>query len=184
MKPMAFGNDMVRSCFTLLLLAAIASLSLAGCASDPRLGYASGSSFRSDIGSVTIPIFINDSFERGVEYELTEALIKEVEARTPYKVTSSTRADSILIGRITSVQRDVQSRSPVTGLNEEVVYRVRVDFEWSDMRSGRTLLKRQAFEGQGVYHPSRPIAESSELGATAAVQQLASDIVNQLRSDW
>ncbi len=155
-----------------------------GCASDPTAGYAFRATFRDNVASITIPIFENDSFERSVEFELTDAIIKEVEARTPYKVTSGTRADTILSGRIARIERDVISRSPLTGLNEEVVYRVYVDFEWNDLRTGRTLIHREAFEGQGVYHPSRPIGSPSELGAIAAVQQLASDIVDELRSDW
>ena len=179
MQTMA--NNLRRIMFT----AACAMLiGIAGCASSPTTGYAFGSSYRDDVSSVAVPIFENDSFERAVEFELTDALVKEIEARTPYKVMTATRADTILIGRITKIQRDVVSRSPLTGLNEEVVYRVSIDFEWSDLRTGRTLVRREAFEGQGVYHPSRPIGNPSELGAFAAVQQLASDIVDQMRADW
>jgi len=169
---------------SIAMVAAITCTSFPGCASDPTTGYAFQATFRGDVASVAIPIFENDSFERSVEFELTDALIKEVEARTPYKVTSGTRADTILSGRIARIERDVISRSPLTGLNEEVVYRVYVDFEWTDLRTGRTLVHREAFEGQGVYHPSRPIGSPSEQGAIAAVQQLASDIVDELRSDW
>lgn len=166
------------------VLVALLFTLLGGCASDPTAGYAFGQTFRSDVTSVAIPIFENESFERNVEFELTDALVKEIESRTPYKVMTATRADTILIGRISKVQRDVISRSPTSGLNEEVVYRVYVDFEWSDLRTGRTFVRREAFEGQGVYHPSRPFSDPSELGAFAAVQQLASDIVDELRSDW
>ena len=53
--------------------------------------------------TVSVPIFDNQSFYQDVEFDLTEALVKEIELRTPYKVTGADRADTILQGEIVSV---------------------------------------------------------------------------------
>lgn len=165
-----------------MLVGAIALVS--GCASDPTQGYSSKSTFREGISSVAVPIFTNDAYTRDVEFELTDALIKEIEARTPYKVTSPARADTVLIGHIRSIELDQLSKSRTTKLAEEVIVSVTIDFEWKDLRSGQTLVSRKQYSGFGLFVPSRPTGESIELGQFAAVEQLARDIVGEMRSNW
>jgi hypothetical protein len=47
---------------------------------------------------VAVPIFENDTYVRDVEFELTDAVIKELEARASYKVTARMSADTLLTG--------------------------------------------------------------------------------------
>jgi hypothetical protein len=155
-----------------------------GCASDPTRGYASMTVFRDDVRTVAVPIFENDTFTRDVEFDLTEALIKEIESRTPYKVVDRARADTILIGHVRQVELDQLSKSQLTGLSEEVILSVSIDFQWQHQQTGQLLLERREFEGQGLFVPSRPSGEPIELGRYAAVQQLARDIVNEMQSPW
>ncbi|MHC4589853.1 MAG: LPS assembly lipoprotein LptE, partial [Planctomycetota bacterium] len=94
-----------------------------------RLPCAAGVSAALTIGgikTVAVHVFENDTYERDVEFELADALIKEIEARTPYKVTSDKRADTILTGRIRDIERDQLSKSRVTGLSEEVTLGVTI----------------------------------------------------------
>lgn len=181
MTPAAFSCT-PRLWSLAVLLAATALV--AGCASDPAEGYSSASLYRDDIATVAVPIFTNQSFTRDVEFELTDALIKEIEARTPYKVTSSARANTILTGEIRRIELDQLSKSRLTGLSEEVVLSVTIDFQWKDLRTGRVLVERRDFTGNGLFVPSRPTGEPVELGQFAVVQQLARDIVGELRSEW
>ena len=67
-----------------------------GCATDPTEGYSAVSPFPSGISTVCVEIFKNNTFDREVEFELADAIIKQIEARTPYKVTPPARADTIL----------------------------------------------------------------------------------------
>ena len=159
-------------------------LLLAGCASDPSEGYSTASVFPSDIRTVAVPILENDTFIRGVEFELTDALIKEIEARTPYKVTAQPQADTIFLGRVKKVELDQLSKSRLTGLGEEVIVSVTIDFEWKDWRSDAPLVARKSFSGHGLAVPSAPTGERVELGRMAAVQQLARDIVDEMRAAW
>lgn len=155
-----------------------------GCAADPRDGYTAMSMWPDDVATVHVPIFENRTFERGVEFDLTEAVIKAMEARTPYRVAAINRADASLTGSIVNVERQLLSRSRATGLSEETVLSVTIDFEFKDLRTGRVLVRRQRFTGQGLFHPSPPAGEPVELGRAAAVQHLARDIVSELRASW
>lgn len=168
----------------LLVTVSAMMLWLTGCASDPTEGYVLGDTFREDVATVAVPIFENRTFHREVEFDLTDALVKEIERRTPYKVTSAVRADTILNGTIRRVEIDHLSRSPLTGLTEESVLSVTIDFEWTDLRTNRMLLKREQYAGHGLFVPSRPTGEPIELGRFAVVQKLAADIVNEMQADW
>lgn len=171
--------------FVSTLLALCATfMTIAGCAADPRDGYAAMSMWSDDVATVHIPIFENRTFDRAIEFDLTEAIVKELEARTPYRVAPITRADATLTGTIVDVQRRQLSRSRGTGLGEETALTVTVDFEYKDLRTGQVLVRRETFTGHGLFHPSPPAAEPIELGRTAAVQQLARDIVSELRESW
>jgi hypothetical protein len=166
------------------LILLISLVSMAGCASNPTQGYSFDTTYSDSVRTIAVPIFENTTYERGVEFELTDAVIKEIEARTPYKVTSSDRADTVLTGRVRSVELEQISKSPLTGLSEEVVVTVTIDFEWQDLLTGTALLRREGFAGHGLFVPSRPTGERIELGRLAAVEELARDIVAEMRASW
>lgn len=148
------------------------------------MGYAQQTPYRTDVSSISIPIFVNDTFVRDIEFELTDAVIKAIQARTPYMVTSQTTADTVLLGHVRKVELDQLSKSRLTGLSEEVIVSVTIDFQWKDLRNDRVLVERAEFSGHGLFVPSQPTAEPIELGRMAAVEQLAHDIVAELRSEW
>lgn len=155
-----------------------------GCANDPTQGYSSESIFRADVATVSVPIFENTTFHRQVELDLTESIVKEIERRTPYKVTNQRRADTILTGTIRRVELDQLTRSRQTGLAEEMVLSVTVDFEWRDLRTNRLLVRRESFTSHGLFVPSGPTGEPIELGQLATVQKMARDIVDEMQSEW
>jgi len=164
--------------------AMVMATALSGCATDPTEGYSMASTFPKDVQTIAIPILGNDTYTREVEFELTDSLIKEVAARTPYRVVDESKADTVLLGRIRRVELDQLSKSRETGLTEEAIVSVTIDFEWKDMRNGTTLVKREGFAGHALFVPSQPSSESIELGRFAVVQQLARDVVGEMRSPW
>lgn len=163
---------------------ALLALGLGGCAADPTQGYSAATTFSKDVSTVAVEIFENSTFERDIEFELTDALIKEIQSRTPYRVTGAARADSILTGRIHRIERDQLSKSRVTGLSEEVILSVTIDFQWKDQRTGRSLVERREFSANALFVPSAPSSERIELSEFAAVQRLARDIVTEMQADW
>jgi len=63
--------------------------------------------FPQNVRYVHVPVFQSDSLRRNLGERLTEAVIKQIELRTPYKVAGPSVADSVLSGRIISDERRV-----------------------------------------------------------------------------
>ena len=82
-----------------IFLIIIAALAGGGCA-----GYRFGAAslYPPDIQTVYVPVFESNSFRRNLGEWLTEAVCKEIELKTPYKVVGTPNADSVLTGKITS----------------------------------------------------------------------------------
>ena len=70
----------MRRCISWMVLLVL-SVGLLSCSSDPTAGYSANSVYPTQIRSVAVPIFTSKSFVRDVDFELTDALIKEIEAR-------------------------------------------------------------------------------------------------------
>lgn len=155
-----------------------------GCASTPAQGYAATSPYPAKYRSVALPIFRNQSYMRNFETDLAHALVTEVERSTPYKVMSEVAADTILRGTITSIDLVELSKDPTTGLANEMMVRMRVDFEWVDLRSGERIVAREGVESTALFVPSYPAREPMELGRFAAVESLARDLVGAMQSNW
>jgi len=157
---------------------------LASCASDPKDGYAAISPYSAKYKTVAVEIFGNRSYLRSFEFDLAEALTKRIPVTTPYRVTSATSADTILRGTINEISLTELSRDPTTGLANEMIVKILVDFDWTDLRSGKPIVARKAFAASALFVPSRPAQEPLELARFDAVQQLARDLVDQMQSAW
>ncbi len=164
--------------------AVVAMSSMSGCASDPHEGYAFDADYPADIQTVRVPIFDNHTFAHGVEAQLTEAIAKELLRATPYRVTTSADADTVLTGVITNVEMRTLSRDSTTGYVQELAVRVTIDFDWRDTRNGQLLVSRRGFAGVDTFVPTARTRETVEYGQTATVQRLATDVVRTLRSGW
>lgn len=162
----------------LALLLGCGLLGLTGC------GYSTTELFPEQYSSVAVPIFDNRTFYRGVEYDLTEAVIKEIQQRTPYRIVASTSADTLLTATVVGLDKTQLSRTPAGGLPQEVEVTLTVDFEWKDQQTGDTLMTRNGFSAVGRYVPAQPIGEPFEVGQHAAVQRLARDLVSAMRGEW
>ena len=86
----------------------MALLSSSGCAAY-RFG--SASMFRPGIRTVHVPVIRNDTFRHDLGVRLTEAVIREIERRTPYKVTGDPNADSTLNCRVIDESKRVLSET-------------------------------------------------------------------------
>lgn len=164
---------------------ALAAAPFAGaCAADPSEGYALAWTYEDDVRSVAVPFFENSTFATGVEFDLTEAIVAEVQRQTPWVVTANERADTTLTGAVTGARARNLSSTPGTGLVQENAYELRVSFRWRDNRSGEVLVARDGFSAVGTYAPAMGTGERREIGQRQAVRELAREIVAELRSNW
>lgn len=168
---------------TLACLLAAAALA-AGCSSDPTQGYSSSRPFRDDVQTVAVPVFQNVTFMRGMEVRLTESVISEIRRKTPWKVADSTAAQTTLSGTITGSEMRVGSLGRDTGLVEDQIVVITIDFEWKDNRTGKVLVARRQFQAVQSFVPAQGALERVELARNATVQDLARDIVSEMRSSW
>ena len=114
------------------------------CSSDGNftvLGYTTKPNYEESIKTVRVPIFKNTTFRRGVEFDLTRAVIREIEAKTPYKVVNDgCPADTELSGTIIILNKNMLNRNQLNEVREaETVLGVQI--VWKDLRSGELLSK-------------------------------------------
>lgn len=150
----------------------------------PACGYSHHEVFPDQYQTVAAPIFENRTFYRGVEFDLTEALVKEIEGRTPYKVVQRPRAGTELVGTILRVDQELLSRSREAGVPQEVEVTILVNWTWKDVRTGQVIRDRQGFLSAGRYAPQRPVGQPYEIAQHQAVERLAEDIVTTMQADW
>jgi hypothetical protein len=144
--------------------------------------YKWASLYREDISTVAVPIFTNKDFRRGVEFGLTSAVIKQMEAHSPYRVASRDRADTILEGEIESVDLGTLSRDVRTNIPQEQLYTMTVNFRWKDLRSGRILLERRNYQQTAPFYST--LGEGEFVGRQSAIERLALAIVQEMQADW
>lgn len=123
---------------------------LGGCGWDGHftlLGYTTRPNFDDSIRTVYVPLFRNKAFQtepyRGRERDLTRAVIRKIEAETPYKVVSDCdKADTELLGTMLFINKQLLNRNQQNEVRElELVLGVEV--VWRDLRDGRILTNRK-----------------------------------------
>jgi hypothetical protein len=167
-----------------ILAGFIAVLCSGGCDSASSSGYTNGTLYSKKYRSVAVPIFKNSSADRAIPMQLEDALVKEIESTTPYKITGEGRADTVLRGTISKVDLSMLSQSLATGLTEEMAMKVTVDFEWLDMKTGKPIISRAGFQSSAVFVASLPNNQPIDLARFAVAEQLARDIVASLQGEW
>ncbi len=171
-----------------LMLAALAVgvMWAGGCASSDgeRTGYTARSLYPEKYHSVAVQIFDNNTYVTGIEREITDALIKEIQKRTPYAVVNNESAETELSGTITGVEKTRLNRSRGSGLVREMLLSVTVDFQWRDVRTGKTIVERREFSAGDEYMPSRPVGERPEIAEYGVAERLAEQIVAAMRDQW
>lgn len=176
-------------CMALVAAAGLAGITpfLSGCA-----GYQVGarSMYCSDVRTVHVPIIESDSYRRQLGERLTEAVIKEIELNSPYKVVGTPDgADSVLRCRLIGDQKTVTAETRTDEPRaDDLTMTVQVD--WLDRRN-QSLIQRSEIPLPSsivtISARSSLIAEAGQSVATAqqeSLQRLARQIREQMESAW
>lgn len=133
MAPRDPAVTLARGC-----LLALAVLVATGCASY-RFG--NNTLYAPNVRTVYVPMIQSDSFRVTPNIDLgerlTEAVCKEVEKRTPFKVVGTDEADSVLTARIVADTKRMVVESP-TDQSRQVEMNMQVLVTWAD-RGGAVL---------------------------------------------
>ena len=173
---MALRPGRIRMALPSLLLLALATLAIGGC------GYTGQSLYPSSIKTVAVPIWKNDTFRHQLGFRLTEAIDKNIESRTPYRLASINHADSVLRGTIVHVQETVLNYRFQTNLPQETQLTIAVDFTWKDLRTGKILSERKYFARSANIIPQ--IGQQLADAEQTATEKLARAIVAQMQKSF
>jgi len=166
-----------------LLLGAAVPLACSGCAGGGA-GYSFEPVYASDVRTIAVPVWDNQTYYPRAEVELTEAIVKEIQRTTPWVVTRPEIAETSLEGAITDIRLETLSIDRTSGLVQEQGVRYTVEFTWKDNRTGQELVRRADYDGYAAFVPSLGVGERLEIGQAGAVAELAEDIVAELRTRW
>ncbi len=159
-------------------------VAFAGCNGDPMLGYSLDTMYRDDVSSVYVPMFIrgSDVYRQGEEYRLTEAVIKQIQADTPYRISDRDRADTLLTGELVSITRTVLATNRDTGnpIEQEII--VRVAFTWTNLDTGEVLADVRGLDVAMTYAPD--LNEDFFQGSQDVYERAARRIVEYMETPW
>jgi hypothetical protein len=146
---------------------------LAGCC-----GYGPEAVFRTDIKTIYVEAFDNETFRRGLEVPLTRAIIEEIKLRTPFTFASREKADSVLSGALVEFTESSYVKSETDRvLINKVTARVR--FRWRDRLTGEDIVPGQ------VVSESARIAEVLEGTLFDLVfEETAQRVVENMQKSW
>ena len=164
-----------------MLTGTVLAGALAGCTGLG--GYSNETLFPNDVRSVRVEMFDNRSFRRGVEYELTDALAKRIEAQTPYKIVSSSdRTDSVISGQLVSISESALTieREMAEPLEKEVVLTAVVT--WKNLNTGRLMMDNKRVTAAASYSEFQN--QDFTYAAALAANKLAQRIVEHMENDW
>ena len=162
----------------LALFCSVLVFGLCGCS-----GYTNQSLYPQDVQSICIEMFDNESFQRGVEYELTDALAKRIEAQTPYKIVSDKdRADAVISGKITSAATAVLTAERQTGRALEKEIGITAVVNWKNLRTGQLLLDNKKVSASAGF--SEWQNQGVDYASTLAANKLAQRIVEEMEIEW
>lgn len=175
------SHALARRVFLSALVAASLT-ALAGC------GYMVGDGFDRQVRSVEVPMFETSSLRRGIEVQLTEAVQKQVQLRTPFRVVKGD-ADTRLSGRVVDLRKSVLGETLYDDPRELQLNLV-VEVVWEDLRSGRILAERQipvtpelvSLRSQADFAPE--VGQSLATAMQQSINQMARQIVNLMETPW
>src|SRR5882757_9887882 len=173
-------------CALQIALCILQFAALSGC-----IGYqvGTGSLYAPDVATVYVPMIESDSYRRDLGERLTEAVCKEIELKTPYKVVGTPNADSILSARLIT---DTRRRVIQNGFSDPRVSEtdLRAQVNWINRRR-QPLVPVQMIpiptELLAVSQTSNLIPEAGQSVATSqqqAIHRLAQQIVGTMEAPW
>lgn len=154
----------------------LASLGVWGC------GYTDQPLHRTSVRTVYVDIFQSKEFRRGIEFQVTEALRKQIDRGTPYKCAPREKADTILTGEVLEWREATIGHDFITDRPRETAATLAVRFRWQDMRTGKILAESAMLVTTVPY--VRPAGEGVYGARDEAADKLARLVVQRMESPW
>lgn len=146
-------------------------------------GYSNEPMFSEKLASVYLKMFDNKSFYKGVEYKLSDALSKRIEAETPYKIVSSIdRADTLITGQIISINEHALTVDRDMGWVLEKELQIKAVINWKNLKTGELLVNNKSVAANASY--SEYQNQDFTYASALAANKLAKKIVELMENQW
>lgn len=133
----------------------------------------------SHIHSVAVAMFENQTRYRGFEFELTQALVREIQTKTSLKIREREEADSILTGQIVKFRQPILSEDSFDRI-KEVQIQMTVQFRWVERHTGKTLAENTITESAEF---ATPRGENLSTSTQEALLRVAERIVHLMEEN-
>lgn len=132
--------------------------------------------------TIAVPVFGNETRRHDLEFELTRAVIEEVQGRTHLRVVADAAdADLVMRGVLREVEEETLSRRAYQRLREGAMF-VTAEVGVTDRRTGETVVKEQRVTERESYVPV--LGEDVRSARAETTRTLAERIVRTLESSW
>ncbi|MBI3270789.1 MAG: LptE family protein [Planctomycetes bacterium] len=157
-----------------LACALVGAWTLAGC------GYSTQPLTLDSVRTVAVPIFDNTTERRLHEFDLTNAVVREIHSRTPLRVAEPERADAILTGRLTTFRTPVLVEAARERVLDATVT-LTLEITLTERTTGKVLLK-DAHTLSAEFSGQRE--ESIDSATAEVVEKLARWVVQRMEKAW
>lgn len=152
-------------------------------------GYQVGAPFSPEIRSVHVPIFKSNSNRRFIEYELTEAVQKQIQQRSHMRLVKEEDADTRLTGRIIDLKKSALGQTQNSDARELQI-NLQVEMTWEDLRTGKILAQQRVplppemmvLAAQAEFAPE--VGQSLATADQTVIDRLARNIVDMMETPW
>ncbi|NLX15159.1 MAG: hypothetical protein GXY44_16135 [Phycisphaerales bacterium] len=144
-------------------------------------GYSSESLYPSNVRTVYVDMAQSKEFRRGIEFQLTEALRKEIDRMTPYRNAPREKADTLFTAEVLEWRESTLGRSWLDRPRQTAAT-LAIRYRWQDMRTGKILAEHPRFITTVEY--VRPAGETTHNAIDDATSKMARKIVESLARDW
>ena len=118
----------------------------------------SANSLPPEIKIIAVPAFINRTPDYRIEQRLTQAVVRELLARTRYRVVARPEAgDAVLRGEITGIETSSMVFDSATGRATTVLVTVHMKVSLEDRATGNILFRNDSFLFREPYEVSTDV---------------------------
>ncbi len=185
-----FAKNFGREPLKPKILAISATVLLGSITACAPYRFGSAAIFPPNVRTVHVPIAGNTTFRHDIGIRLTEAVIREIERRTPMKVVGDAlTADSVLTIEVIGETKNVLTETD-TDFARALDIATQTRATWTD-RTGALLMNGSVvptvdnailFSDEKRFVPEA--GQSVEMAIQEAVQDIASQIVDQMEVRW
>ena len=156
--------------------ALVAAALLASC------GYTTGSLVSPAYRTIAVPVFDNPTKRHDLEWEVTQAVVEEIQSRTGLRVVdASDSPDLVLKGSLVDVDEDVLSHRERQRIRESA-YFLTAEIEVVEAHTGKAVVAKDRVTERESFVSS--IGEDVRTARAEANRALAERIVRKLESSW